>query len=276
MRRGKYKRGKINLNSKIWKIGVGVLILFLVVDAYLLATSRFFDIKSAEVVLDKVRCTDENLIKKELSVLYKNIFLVNRNLEEQIKDKFICVKSVNLKKEFPDRLKIEVFGREAVAVLAILQTEESTSSASIETLASSSARISKENISDEFLVDSEGFIFSKAEQSNIPKLFYLGDLHMGKKLNENIVENALQILRKLKNFDLNMKDVIIYPDGIFLLNLSSGKLKIIFSLKKHIETQLASLQLILTQAKMEEQEMEFIDLRYDKPVVKYVLKKGKD
>lgn len=274
MRRRKHKRRKSNLPSKIWKIGLGVLILFLALDAYLLATSRIFNIKFVEIVFDKVKCTDENVIKNELSVLGKNFFQINgQNIENQIKDKHFCMRFIRLSRIFPDKIKIEVFGREPVAIVSILKTDESTSSANPEHVASLSATFTKDRIIDEFLVDSEGVIFSKADQSNIPRVFYWGKLSIGKKIEEKIIQNSLITLAKLKSFDLSIKDSIIYPDNTFLLSPINDKPKIFFSLEKNIEFQLASLQLILTQAKIEEQEMEFIDLRYDKPAVKYILKK---
>ena len=275
MQRRKFKKRDRSISKKIWRIGLGVLVLFLILDAYLLLTSRFFNIKSVEIVLDKVNCTDEVTIKKEASFSGKNFFFVNiQKFENQIKKKYICIKSANLTKDFPDKVKIEITGREAIATLILLNTEESTHSASLENIASIYAALIKEQSSDKYLVDLEGIVFSKAGQITGPKLFFRGNLSIGKKVEEKIVENALEILTKLKSFEVNVSNAIIYPDDSFLLYPLIGKPGIIFTLKKNIEIQHASLQLILTQAKIEEQEMEFIDLRYDKPIIKYVPEKS--
>lgn len=275
MRQRKRKAGKSKRLSTIWKIGVGILTLLLLIDVYLLITSRIFNIKSVDVILDKVNCIDENSIKQEVSVFGKNFFLINgRKLEKQIKDKYFCIKYADFKKEFPNKIKIKVFGREAIAVLVLLKDEEASKSASLEETASSSAHISKDSISDEFLVDSEGVIFSKAVQINAPRLYFWGKLTLGKKIAETIIENSLIILEKLKTFGVFVNEAKIYSNNILLLNPETNKPIMIFSLTDKVEIQLASLQLILTQAKIDKEEMEFIDLRYDKPVVKYAPKKG--
>lgn len=272
MRRRKHKRVKSNLSSKIWKIGVGVLILFLILDSYLLVTSRIFNIKSLEVVLDKVSCVDENSIRNEASFLGENFFLLdNRGFEEQMKVKYFCIQSVKLLKTFPDKAKIEVFGREAVAVLAQL-TSESTLSGALENLASSSSStLAQEKIESEFLVDRDGVVFLKDRLDNLPVIYFLGGaLNTGNSVGEGLIKSSLKILEKLKSFEVEIKDAKIYSQNILLIIPDTQKPRIIFAMDKNIEVQLASLQLILTQAKIDMQEMEFIDLRYDKPIVKYV------
>lgn len=259
MRRRKQKRGKSKLISKIWKIGIGVLILFLTADAYLFVNSRFFNIKSVDVFLDKVGCTNENTIKNETSLFGKNFFLINaKSLEKQIKDKYFCIKLVNLSKTFPNKIKILVSGREAVAILA-----------------SDSASLANDSeTTDQFLVDSEGILFARPQGENVPRIYLWADqLTLGKKIEVKIIGNSLIILEKIKSFGVNVKDARIYSKDNLIINPETEMPHIYFSLGKDIEVQLASLQLILTQAKIEMQEMEFIDLQYDKPVVKYAPKK---
>ena len=49
--------------------------------------------------------------------------------------------------------------------------------------------------------------------------------------------------------------------------------KVFFRLDNEIDLQLASLQLILEKAKIDERILEFIDLRFDKPIVRFAPKK---
>jgi len=48
-----------------------------------------------------------------------------------------------------------------------------------------------------------------------------------------------------------------------------SKYKIYFNLEEDMAFQLASLQLILNQDKIEKDKVEYIDLRFDKPVISY-------
>ena len=62
-------------------------------------------------------------------------------------------------------------------------------------------------------------------------------------------------------------------DSFFIIKDETSVIKVIFRLKNEVDIQLASLQLILDKAKIDEKELEFIDLRFDKPVVRYAPKK---
>ena len=153
-------RKKKSFSKKLWKIGILVLIFFLILDLYLLFDSSFFKIKSLEVNLEKIGCVTKDKILSENSLIGQNFFLLSGDFEKKIKDKYFCIKDIHLEKKFPDKIKLNISGREAVVVLVSLKTSEASISGLLENLSTpSSYLVSQDNISQEVLVDSEGIIF---------------------------------------------------------------------------------------------------------------------
>lgn len=275
MLKKKAKRDSGNIFQKFWKIGTIILSLFLILDIYLLLDSDILKVKNIEVKLENVTCVGKADIEKETAIFGQNIFILNESvIQSKLKEKFFCIKFVNLLRQFPDIVKLAVTGRQAVALLSPLKFEDSTSSASLDIaifFATPSSQL--EDKSKSYILDDEGIIFAKGELPNVPKIYFLGDdLSLGNRLEEDVVKSALIILDKVKSFGVNIKEAKIYSQKFLGLNPIADKPKIIFALDKDINIQLASLQLILTEAKIDLREMEFIDLRFDKPVVKYIPK----
>lgn len=238
---------KINPKKNFKKIFLFFLGLILITALFLFFfRSDFLKIKSINVSLNKVACADANQIKNASALLGQNILFLNfTNVRENIKNKFICVKDLATVRYFPNSVDIDVWGRSPVAILKI---GEATPSA---------------KTTDAFLVDSEGIIFSKdSRQSNIPSIFI-------EEKPENIATSNLKILEKINEFGLDSKQAVISAN--FLVILSSPK--IIFRTDEKVDIQLASLQLILKTAKIDDKTVEFVDLRFDKPVVKFAPKK---
>lgn len=256
---------------------MGILITLVLLDIYLLLDSRIFNINGLNIQLNNSNCTTENEIKNESQILGKKFFLLDKNkIEEKLKNKFSCIKFINLTKQIPNKVTIEVFGREPVAILSFYKSNESSNSALLENIASDSATATQElEILDQFLVDSEGVVFSKLKNTlNVP-IIYFGsfDLSVGRIIGETLLKNSLKISEKIKTYDIHPKIAKMYPDNVFVIFPETEKPKLVFALERDIDIQLASLQLILTQAKIDEQDMEFVDLRFEKPVVKYIQKK---
>lgn len=76
---------------------------------------------------------------------------------------------------------------------------------------------------------------------------------------------AQKIYNKLISLNLEIKKVSTLAKNDLLVE---GTYKIYFSLEKNIDFQLASLQLILNKAKIESDKVEYIDLRFERPVIK--------
>ncbi len=273
MRKRKVIHRKQSLLSRIIKIIIAVVLLAVLFDGYLFFSSGILKVKNINVTMQNVGCTNELQIKSASGLLDQNILLLNLSSAKDKIKSFLCIRSVNLSKQLPNTINIEVSGRQAVAELVNISGQDGrpldgTESAvlSSEILATKSGEIAS---SSGFAVDAEGVIFAKDVNLNIPKIYYHGSgLMVGRNLEEDLVVNSLKILDGVKKLGIEPKDAKIYSSALLVETLGSPKL--IFALKNDLNIQLASLQLILQEAKINNRTMEFVDLRYDKPVVKYV------
>lgn len=252
-------------------------LILLILLTYLSFRSNIFTIKTVDVKLKNLACTDDGQISDSSKLVGQNFFFIDPSkVEVNIKKKFLCVKSLNVLRQIPNKVKLQVFGRDPAAILVVLKSEEATGSAVLEKFseATDSARFSSsvEGPSEFFLVDTEGVIYSTTiEQINVPKIYILGqNLILGQKITEDLINNTLKILREVKTFAVDVEEAKIYSRYILLINAIP---KIVFRLDDKIDIQLASLQLILNQAKIDEANLEFIDLRFDKPIVRLAPKK---
>lgn len=263
------KRGGFN-----WIIFlVIILALVIILTSFFVLRSDFFKIKSVDVESDKLTCTDSEKIKSLSNLLGQNLLFVNlTKTKEVIVGKFFCIRDLKISKGFPDKAKLIVSGRKAKAIFLVLKPQGATESATIFNIATPSAKELKD--AEKFEVDTDGVVFAKGDQRfDLPKIYYYGEnLTLGKRISEALI-GAIKILNNLRNIGLEYKDGKI-KDGIFLVAFSTDKPIVVFKLGQDVNDQLASLQLILRQAKIEEKEVEFIDLRFDKPVARFAPEKS--
>ncbi len=217
-------------------------ISLLLLGIYLIFFSKFFIVESVEVE-SNLTCVDKESLLNAVSISGSNFFLIRSPaIEEKLKSKFACVKSAGIIKKLPNKILLDVRNREPQAKIFIVKNQESTPSA--------------ETAIDSFLVDEEGMFFSGNQEAGL-KIYSENKNKDFKKI--------IWILKKIKSFGIEIMEVIVAED-LFLINSVP---KINFSLDKASDMQLASLQLILSKAKINEEAIEFIDLRFDKPVVRF-------
>ncbi|MBU1032060.1 hypothetical protein KKE03_04055 [Patescibacteria group bacterium] len=210
-----------------------------------------FNISKIDVTTKDLRCASEKELKESSALLGQNFFLIDFSKTESIlKKKFACIKSVALSKKLPNFIKLEALPRQPFAQLV---------TADVQNIATPSAG----EIKGSYIIDDEGVeLDSVANEAGIPKV-YIPDIDISK-------PNLLKILLKVKTFNLDVPEAFVIDDYLIL----SGRPQIIFRLGSKIDTQLASLQLILNEAKIDLSNLEFIDLRFDKPIVKLAPKKN--
>lgn len=253
-----------------------VILLVAILSLGLLSLrSNLFIIRSVDVYLDKIECADETQIR-DSSLLYgQNLILLNPSkVINDLKNNFLCIRDIQISRNFPEGVfsnQVSIFasGREPKAIILVSKEKEATESG-IENIATPSARIHE--VISSFLVDDQGILFAKeANLSNIPKIYYYGDLTLGQTSTQSILD-TLRILEKIKLYGLEIQETEV-RDDLFLIYPNPGVPRIVFRLEENFDTQLASLQLIFNQAKIDENVLEFIDLRFDKPVVRLAPKK---
>lgn len=254
-----------------------VILLVAILSLGLLSLrSNIFIIKSVDVYLDKIECADEIQIRDSAHLYGQNLILLNPSKAiNNLKSNFLCIKDIQISRNFPkgvfsNQVSIFASGREPKAIILVSKEKEATESASIENIATPSARIHE--VISSFLVDDQGILFAKdVNLSNIPKVYYYEDLTLGQTSTQSILD-AIRILEKIKLYGLDVQETEV-RDDLFLIYPNLGVPRIVFRLEENFDTQLASLQLISSQAKIDENELEFIDLRFDKPVVRLAPKK---
>jgi len=240
---------------------------------FYLLSSNFFIVKGLEVNKERADCVSADQIKSSSQILGKNIFLLDKDsIETRLKKSYICIGTISLSVKLPDHIKINVLGRGGAFQLITLTQTESSGSATLDNFLKkeSSGSAELEQIGDKLIIDDSGTVFAKGEDSNLP-ILYLSevDLKVGSSIDKNIFENLKLAIEGTNTLGINPSVTKIYSNRYLLL---SAEPKLIFDLSGNIKLQLASLQLILSQAKIEEREMEFIDLRFANPVVKYLPK----
>lgn len=281
--RGKFSSRKEKKKTNLLKILIGVTFLGIIVVAFFLVTPTIFNIKKVDILSDKIDCVSEGEIKKQADLINKNILFFDRNaIRHNLIKKFSCIKSVEFQISQFNTLKVNLLGREAVLAFVKAPLQEASISAVLNDLqisknSTSSASASSSGIlaqfrDEYFLTDDSGFIFSLVLKSPTISVveYWDNSLKVGSSINNQNFLKLLAIIQKLKEIELVISGVKVYSTNTVLVMSSQP---ILFSLDTDVENQLAALQLILQKAKIDDENMFFIDLRFDKPIVKFVPKK---
>lgn len=263
------KRKFKDKSPKGFKFWFVIPMVLIILGVFFVIKFEVFTIKKIKILTEGSLCVDESQLKSASGLLNQNLLLINSAKKERdLMQKFYCLKFLKLSKYLPDKITIQTANRKPFILLANLKAKIATPSFLITDLATPSA----EQIGDVYFLDNEGVAYTRATaELTIPKI-YNQDLNisLGQKLEEKINNNLFKILEKLKTLGLQF-EVSWITDGFLIIN--PPPIKIIFDLKNNIDIQLASLQLILDKAKIYSESLEFIDLRFDKPVVRYAPKK---
>jgi len=266
----KKRKPQKRFSGKWTKIYWAIPTILVTALIFIFFMSGLLTVTQVEIDSSQLNCTDETRIRNFANLFGQNFFLINSaKVEDNLKKNFFCIKSASISKNFPSKITIQTVSRQPAALLVALKEKEATLSSLIESIATPSAQ----QVQDSYIVDSEGVVFSKdTNQLNIPKIYiYDSKIVLGKRI-ESDLSNSLKILETVKTFGMEVAEGWTV-DNIFIVLSSASGPKVIFSLNDKINLQLASLQLILDKAKIDFGELEFIDLRFDKPVVRFTPKK---
>lgn len=265
---------------------LAVILVLLVLSIFFLITfSGISNIKNIEIKLSQVNCATESQIRNQSDVLGQNILFVKKTqVEKNLTEKFICLKNVSLVKNSFDKVTLEVTGRVPTALVSLIKIEDQNLSPNMINISTSSAEASISAIwnlppAEGLMVDDQGVVFSKGDGLNLPRLLFWNEemsklspleIKIGKKIDQSIINKSVQILEKIKTLGIYSSEARIYSLKTLLINTNP---KLIFSLEREIDLQLAALQLIKSKAKIGDEEIEMIDLRFDKPIIRYTPKK---
>ena len=212
---------------------LSALILLLLFSTYNIQNtfSLSSKIKIQEVIVENNLILDEQMIKKKLSFLYRtNIFLLNTDkIASELKE-IDFINSFEIKKLYPDKIKIKVFEKKPIAVIQNKQVKKYfTNSGEIINF------IDLKEYNDLPIVfgDKENFLifYQKLKQVNFPinevKKFYLFEskrwdlitnndqvIKLPIKNYESSLNNFISLkkkpnFKKFKTFDYRIKDQLI-------------------------------------------------------------------
>lgn len=242
-----------------------IIPIFIFFIFFLIWIQRIFNIKQVFIERNNTDCVKAENIEKRLGLKGKNIFLVDKRSLLKILAGYPCIKDINLEKKFPSEVRVKVEGRSAFVNIAPKKIDEHLNILSLEATPSSQTALLNwafPSLNQGFLADNEGVIFATGSDENLPAIFWPEEnLKVGQKLDGSIfskVKKVLESYPKSKEVQLSTNILQIQMEE-----------KVALSLQKDLDKQLASLQLILEKAKIENKPMETIDLRFDKPVVVY-------
>ncbi len=189
---------------------LSALILLLLFSTYNIQNtfSLSSKIKIQEVIVENNLILDEQMIKKKLSFLYRtNIFLLNTDkIASELKE-IDFINSFEIKKLYPDKIKIKVFEKKPIAVIQNKQVKKYfTNSGEIINF------IDLKEYNDLPIVfgDKENFLifYQKLKQVNFPinevKKFYLFE----SKRWDLITNNDQVIKLPIKNYESSLNNFI--------------------------------------------------------------------
>lgn len=243
-------------------IALVIIVLLSGLSLYLALRSDIFLVNQIEIDGNNSSdCVDDQSLAKEIGLIGKSLVFINkREIRDRILSQHPCLKTINIKTNWPNRVKIEVATRQPVAVLSIVNTPpnlHATSPASLDQF---------------FLVDEEGKVLKKvATFSALPKIDLVSnqsvDLSFLDNAQSELIRQSVRLVSNLSDLQINVHYLIIDNDN--LSAFLGDNVLVIFSKKIDARIQTTSLQSILRQSKIEGKQLEKVDLRFTKPHVVY-------
>jgi hypothetical protein len=175
-------------------------------------------------------------------------FLDEEKVKKIIKKRNPLVKEVIIEKKFPNKLILKLTQEKFIAILAV--------------------------DSGYFYLNDEGKILLKTKKINeiLPKINFYQKLSfdsysVGEKIDFNDILTGIYFLKNLLDINLKPDNLDIIGADVLVFNI--GEKKFYFSTIKNREVQLYQLNQIVKQFKIEGRAYKEIDLRFDKPIVRF-------
>jgi len=263
------KKSSIFRNRFFWS---SILILMLLSGVfYLVSFSSFFQIKEIEisgnsgfaeasadqqkVFFEDIQILVEKTIEKKILFFSsKSIFLVNLNeIRERILKEFPQIAKVDLRRDFPDKILIQIEEKKPIAIFC--QTQ---------------------NVKECFFIDEEGMIIEFISGKDILELTkIIGNVetpNLGTRvIGKDYLDSILEIQKKLSlEQKIEIKEFIPSEEKLTVQTLEGWQ--IFFELSGNISDQILNLTVLLKEKIPPEnrRDLEYIDLRFgDKIYFKY-------
>jgi len=175
-------------------------------------------------------------------------FIFSKKFEKQLYDLNPQIKSVQLVKIYPNKIHIDV---KKYNTLAIFEVEAGY-----------------------FFLSEDGRILEKRKEQkeNLPIIhyyqkFYFNEYNSGDKLEYKDILYCLFFVNKLHYLGVKIDSIDI--NGLDMLIFNSGDKKYIFTTSKEKQLQYGEFKTIIERFKIERTEYASIDLRFEKPIIKF-------
>ena len=213
-------------------------LIFLVVLAFI--SVFILKIENIEITEGK-GCIDESAIEAQFRG--KNILTVtSRQAQSTITDTYKCAKNVTVQKKYPSTLIITVESDRPLV------------------------KVGDKNI----YLTQNGFVLENQNLGNLPAIFFdkEPELKIGEKIEDDTIVYCLSLISQIGKTDFVTTSVrILNPAMISVYNRENQA--VIFTSEKDASRQVDSLQLILSESRIDPSKIGKIDLRFAKPVITY-------
>jgi cell division protein FtsQ len=259
-KRSFFKVLKILLKSKFFWLGL----LFLAIVSglfYLFIFSSIFQIK--EIRVSGANKSPIQEIKDIISANAKNIFLTNlEGISNDILARYPQIGEVKLKRKLPDKLLAQIEERKPIAIF------------SRPDLRSGLKFFKGELKNDYFFVDNQGVVFEETDEESLSlpvikskAAIYRFDLGQ-EIINKDYLEKILKINTEINN-NLEISEISLISENRLNVKTLAGW-EIYFNPKQDLAWQVQELAIILKEKipSEERDNLEYIDLRFDKVYIK--------
>lgn len=227
------------------------LIIFILFFVFLLAAifytlkGNFFRIKEIHCQINQTECP--NSINNQFSsFLNKNILLENFSKKIKVlKNENPSWQSLKVAKKLPDKLLVEIQTLQPLVVLKEIEGNEF------------------------YLVDNFGkFVGQKDLNPGLPLVITtnISPPSIGAPLSVTHLGQALELINLFKIYRLIFSNLEIKNH---LLIAQFKDFQAVFSPEEDLQKQVASLQLIINEGKIDDKSLKKIDLRFEKPIISY-------
>lgn len=192
-------------------------------------------------------------------------------LESYLKDKFVGIKDISIKKKVPTYLIIDVVERvpEVLLVTNVFDIKEI-----LET--TQSLMVKDTSSAKTYLVADDGFVLNELDDStrelflkykDLPVIDYSGEVRLHIFINQNTISMYKSIYSGLSKTSLQVEK-IIFSEDLITIFLKEDVI-VYISTSKPIGNSFEIVYSVITKLGTEDKKVSKIDLRYDKVIVSY-------
>lgn len=210
--------------------------------SFIAVFSPLFEIKNVTFNQEQ-KCVEnpQDIFKNQL-VGSSLIFFNAQSFTQDIKEQFNCIETINVTKQFPSTVVLDIKSQDPIAKIAESQLHTTQS----------------------------GLLIKASDNIQLPTLFLPQnlDLNASRQITDKKTLTALEIIKNLLKSDFVPATVRLL-EGEEIAVYSTKDILVVFSSEKEPKVQVDSLQLILAESKIDATKIDKIDLRFEKPVISY-------